>query len=160
MQKKVELTDNLHDRVRCLLMTIEGAMLLLPNAAISEVAVINTIKPVSEQAPAWLAGMMNWRGLFVPLVVWEQYLQPVSPKPDTFKRIAVLNTLTGSKKLPFIGIGLQTIPSLISVDINKVDVSNKAVDAEQGNMIKLETNEVLVPNIYQLEKRIKTLLGI
>lgn len=149
------------DIVHCLLVPLRGATLLLPNTTVAEVAAWQAPEPVAD-TPDWFLGLLNWREHQVPVVSFESVLGGEPAPPGPASRTAVLNTLNGNARMPYVGILTQGIPqlrvvneSLITPDL-EVAVPAPAVAC----YARLGEAPVMVPDIDDLERRITKLLNL
>ena len=57
--------------VRCMLLPLTSLNLLVPNSAVSEIIGYSTPRPL-DNCSDWFAGVVLWRGVYVPVVAVEQ----------------------------------------------------------------------------------------
>lgn len=140
--------------VHSLLLPLQGAQLLLPNAAVAEIIEYRAPEVAADQ-PDWSLGKVTWRGIEIPLVSFEAYVgQEVSSEAARL-RIAVLNTLNGNAELPFIGVVLKGIPRLLTAGADSV-APDAAGDAAQGVLARVQAagEGAMVPDIDALERSV------
>jgi len=143
------------ETVHSLLLPVNKEILLLPNAAVAEVITYSEPEKVND-APSWLLGMMNWRERRIPLVSFEAISEGEPGKIHKNCRIAILNTLNGNNKVPYIGILTQGLPSLQVVRPNSIQYTDKPSIPRQSIMAYVNLNGVaaIIPDIDDLETRI------
>lgn len=143
------------DTVHCLLLPINGDVVLLPNAAVAEVIPFSDPTAVDD-APDWLVGYINWRERRVPLIMFETASDGQAAKIHKSSRIAVLNTLNGNNKLPYIAIVMQGLPSLQIVRTNVIQYAERPAEQRQSVKAYVNLNGVaaIVPDIDDLEARL------
>jgi len=144
------------DTLHCLLIPLQEGKILLPNTAVAEVITYATPEPV-ENAPDWMLGNIVWRDEKVPLLSFE-LVSGVGTQEHSARRIAVLNTLNGNSRLPYIALLIQGIPQLrliqeSSIVVTEMDSKTDAVAAS----IDFAGESVLIPDLDVLEQR---LLGL
>jgi len=108
-------TDEKSSVIRTQLIPLADMHMLLPNTCIAEVISLGELNPV-EKTPNWFLGMMDWRGVRIPVISFEIANGIESDTLTPRARVAVLNGISGNKKLPFYGIVSQGIPKLMSLD--------------------------------------------
>ena len=101
--------------VRSLFLPLREDGILLPIANIAEI--VSYTEPASlgtdTQVPDWVAGSVGWRGRALPVCVLERLIgQPYEP-PGVRGRIVVLQGLSEHERLPFFGVVIQELPSMI-----------------------------------------------
>lgn len=142
--------------IHCLMIPVSDEILLLPNASIAEV--IGYQEPEKDQdTKDWLLGRINWRDYRVPVVSYELAVGGGSNARDRKgSRIAILNTLNGNSKLPYIGLLTQGIPHL-----QVVQEKNIIPNTQGGSKSRFVKEYVLVngepaaiPDVDELEKRL------
>lgn len=144
--------------IHCLTIPLYEETALLPNAAIAEVIAYK--EPVAiEDGPEWFLGYMEWRDNRVPLISYEALSGKEVHSPAKNSRIAVLNTLTGNNKIPYVGILTQGIPSLAIVQEQGLNDKALPDDSRQsvGAFVELGGVEALIPNIDEIEQRLMRL---
>ena len=142
--------------IHCLMIPLSNDILLLPNAAVAEVSAY--LPPESPgDAPDWYLGQTTWRDYRIPVVAFELLNGDVSGKVTVTKnsRIAVLNTLNGNPRLPYIGLLTQGIPRLQVVQ-NKSLEANSSMEGRHdtcvAEFVLVNGEPVTIPDIDFLEK--------
>ena len=144
--------------VHCLTIPLHDETALLPNAAIAEVIAYKQPSAI-EDGPDWFLGYVEWRDHRVPLISFEAVSGREVQAPVKNSRIAVLNTLTGNPKIPYVGVLTQGIPSLAIVqeqglqDKNSIDESRQSI----GAFVELGGVDALIPDIDDIEQRLMRL---
>ncbi|MDH5181304.1 MAG: chemotaxis protein CheW [Gammaproteobacteria bacterium] len=142
--------------IHCLMIPMSSEILLLPNASIAEVIAYQEPEKGSD-AVDWLLGRISWRDYRVPVVSFE-LVSGTDNKTGMRKgsRIAILNTLNGNSKLPYIGIVTQGIPHLQVVQ--EKNIIPNTPETEQSRFIKayvlVNGEPASIPDIDALEKRL------
>ncbi len=142
---------NTTDAIRSLFIPVDGANLVLPNAAVAEVVPYSEPEAVAD-SPDWLLGKVSWRHQVIPLISFEAAAGGVRPEPGTRSRITVLNGITGNPKLRFYAVLTQDIPHLMKVDSSVIasgseEVQNNAVLSN----IMINGEAAQIPNLDALE---------
>ncbi len=146
-------------KVRCLAMTLpSGLDMLLPNTIVAEVI---DFRPLEEMdgLPAWVEGMLSWRGRSVPLVSLERLLsQESGQRDDSQRRYVILNTLNGNRRVPFIATAIMGIPHLVLAGESELQYDDGG-DNEPVVLARVRylDEPVVVPNLDVLEKMLEHL---
>jgi chemosensory pili system protein ChpC len=141
--------------VPCLMIPVEGEMVLLPNAAIAEIVGYSEPEQV-DKAPNWLLGLISWRGYKIPLLSYEALTGGEPLLNEGRVRIAVVNTLKGSKAVPFFGIVTRGIPKLTQANqgmvINSAEEGGKS-DSRTGVLqnVLVHGNPAVIPDLDAIE---------
>ncbi len=143
--------------VRSQLIPLADMRLLLPTTCIAEIIDWQEAEAVDD-APAWWLGMLEWRGLRIPLLSFEAANSRPHGEVSHRGRIAVLNGIGGDPELPFYALQLQGIPHLIQVDQASIDT---IAEVEESLPLVLESamlqgQEVLIPDQDKLEALLKS----
>lgn len=144
--------------IHCLTIPLHEETALLPNAAIAEVIAYKEPSPI-DGAPEWFLGFFEWREKRVPLISFEAVSGKNIEAAKKNSRIAVLNTLNGSTRLPYVGILSQGIPSLAIVqEEGLVDKGNADENRPSvSSFVELGGIEALIPSIDEIEQRVNQL---
>lgn len=142
------------ETVHCLLLPINGEVLLLPNAAVAEIVPYSTPEQVTG-SPDWFLGQLNWRERRLPLISFESASDGQPGKIQANSRIAVLNTLNGNSRLPYIAVLTQGLPSLQIVRPNNIQYTDKPSAQRQSIQayVNLGGTAAIIPDIDDLEAR-------
>jgi len=138
--------------VRSQLIPLHNMRVVLPNTAIAEVISYHKPQPMDDM-PAWLTGVIAWRGLQIPLISLETAALDQTPETGRRNRVIVLNTLTGSAQLPFYGIISQGIPRLMGLDHSTI---LDAPNAQEGQkfvlrQVLVEGHPAVIPDMNAME---------
>ncbi len=145
---------DVQDDIRGVLIQVEGARLLLPNATISEVLSYAPPEPV-EDAPAWLLGRLRWRGWQLPLVSFARLSGLADEQGGLGSKVIVLKALGGNPKTPFFALLTQGFPRLVTVARDRLAVEEGDLpDAVQARVL-LNDEPALVPDVDRIESAIR-----
>lgn len=149
--------------IRGVLIQIEGARLLLPNATISEVLSYADPEPV-DNAPDWLLGRIRWRGWQLPLVSFARLSGlAVGETGGLGSKVVVLKALGGDAKLPHFALLTQGFPRLVTVsrDTLVADAGGDADALPDGVQARVLHNDdaALIPDIDGIETSIRGALA-
>lgn len=147
--------------VRSVLMPLQGATLLLPNAAVSEVVSLQTEERFGhEGAQGWLRGTQVWRQQIVPLVAFEKLLQMPFDDSGQDMMVAVCNTLNGNPRRPYVGILMSDIPHLFRAHMDMIETITEGPDGDGviKAKVKVGGEELTIPDLDGLETRINAML--
>ena len=149
-----------HD-IRGVLIQIEGARLLLPNATIAEVLSYADPEPV-ENAPDWLLGRIRWRGWQLPLVAFARIAGLAQERGGLGSKVVVLKAMGGDAKLPHFAILTQGFPRLVTVthDALVLDAGNSdALPNGVQARVLLNDDAALIPDIDSVEASLREALA-
>lgn len=149
--------------IRGVLIQVEGARLLLPNATIAEV--LSFAEPEAiEGAPRWLLGRIRWRGWQLPLVSFSRLSGIADEAGGIGSKVVVLKALGDDPKLPHVALLTQGFPRLVTV-------ARDALVAEAGGgdghdlpvgvrlRVLLNDEPALVPDVDAIEGAIQDALA-
>lgn len=92
-----------------MLLPLNSLNLLIPNSAVAEIVGYNEPRSLSG-ASDWFAGVVLWRGVYVPVVAVEQMCDVGIAGVGPRARIAIVYNPEKDPELPYIGIHMQDIP--------------------------------------------------
>lgn len=156
------MTTSTQQDIRGVLIQIEGARLLLPNATIAEVLSFADPDPVAN-APDWLLGRIRWRGWQLPLVAFARIAGLAEEQGGLGSKVIVLKALGGDAKLPHFALLTQGFPRLVTVSRDKLsidDSSNDAMPNAVQTRVLLNEDVALVPDLARVERLIGEALAV
>lgn len=136
--------------VRSLYLPLTEDGILLPVANVAEIVAFAAPTALGTEGPVaeWIAGSVPWRGRALPVCTLERILGLPYETPGVRGRIVVLHGLTNNPRLPFFGVLIQGLPSMVlasSASVHwipgKVDesrkqpVSTSSTDATAGDFV-------------------------
>ena len=139
--------------VRSLLLPLSGGFLLVPNTAVAEVT--SYVSPTAvPEAPAWLRGMVSWRGHLLPMISFEALLGEAPDRSEGDLRMAVFNTLNGTTELPFLAVRISGIPRLLQASRTGVVRREQAGASQAGVLSRVSVGGVdaVIPDLDVLER--------
>ena len=141
--------------VRSLLIPVYGKSLIVPNVVVAEVVPGQTATPVGK-APAWLLGAIGWRGMTIPVISYEASRGDPMVPPDATSQLVIVNTLSGSKAVPFYALVSRGIPRLRTVDEESLLESEQEMGVSRGELCHatLDGAPVVIPDLDALENLI------
>lgn len=142
----------IQDKVRGLLVSLEGETLLVPNVAVAEVLPYSELDS-SADGPDWLRGFLDWRGYRLPVVSIEVVHGHAAPAIDKHSRIAVLNTVKGDGGISFYAILTRGIPHLARLGDEDIAMAGAFDEAASGELARVQVNSqrAIIPDLEALE---------
>ena len=92
-----------------MLLPLSSLKLLIPNSAVAEIIGYSEPRSFSDSSD-WFAGVVLWRGVYVPVVAVEQMCNVGYAGTGPRARIAIVYNPEKDPDLPYIGIHMQDIP--------------------------------------------------
>lgn len=150
------MNAQLSAEIRGVLIQVEDARLLLPNATISEVLTFASPEPV-EGAPGWILGRIRWRGWQLPLVSFSRLAGLAEEEGELGSKVVVLKSLGGDPRAPFFALLTRGFPRLVTVsrerlvlDADEQSGLPEVVDAK----VTLNEDEAWIPDLAKIEAAI------
>jgi len=150
-------TDEKSSVIRAQLIPLSDMTIVLPNTCIAEVINLGELNPV-KKTPRWFLGMMNWRGVRIPVISFEAANDIASNIPMDSVRATILNGISGNDELPFYGIVSQGIPKLIRLDKSAISTI-KAPEQKfplASEQIQLVDVTAVIPDLNRVEALLVT----
>ena len=149
------------DKVRSVLIPLQGEKLLMPNASVAEV--VHYVAPEAlADAPDWLLGQVSWREQSVPLVSFERLMgQPMDEQTSRQTRLAICYTLNGNTERPYVAILAASRPRLVQVSDNNIspETEVRELGGEVLRQVRVDGEAALIPDLDEVEDRVGIVLG-
>lgn len=151
------------DELSILLIPVNGKQLILPNVSVAEIVSYSEPKK-RQEGPAWLKGWVDWRSQTVPLFSFEEINQETIPakrgaENSTIRRIAILNGIIDSNKLPFCAMISDGVPRAMRIrprEIASLDADDKGI-AELASVV-VNGEHAVIPNMDWLQQQLIAVL--
>ncbi|WP_133000653.1 chemotaxis protein CheW [Luteimonas arsenica] len=148
--------------IRGVLIQVEGARLLLPNATIAEVLSYADPEPVAD-APDWLLGRIRWRGWQLPLASFSRLAGIAEEAGGLGSKVVVLKALGGDAHLPYVALLTKGFPRLVTVSRDALVADAGEGDAEGAAelplgvlmRVLLNNEHALLPDVDAIEGAIR-----
>lgn len=148
--------------IRGVLIQVEGARLLLPNATIAEVLSFADPEPIAE-APPWLLGRIRWHGWQLPLLSFARLAGLAQEQGGLGSKVVVLKTLGGDAKLPHFALLTQGFPRLVTVSREALEVDDggdgAALPPGVRMRVTLKDEAAVIPDVDGIEHAIREALA-
>lgn len=140
-------------RLHSLEIPLEGAILLVPSAAVAEVINPITMAPVPFSQP-WLKGAIGWRTLAVPVISFEMLLGAVAPAKPAASKIVIFYPLSGQKDWQFYAMFASAEPRPQTLDGSQAVVENSELPDSPyiAAGLKVDGKLMLIPDMEELRK--------
>jgi chemosensory pili system protein ChpC len=106
--------------VRCMLLPLTSLNLLIPNSAVAEIIGYSTPRQLSDTSD-WFAGVVLWRGVYIPVVAVEQMCNLDIARIGPRGRIAIIYNPEKDPELPYLGIHMQDIPRAYLAETDSIE---------------------------------------
>ena len=146
--------------IRGVLLPLNDAQLLLPNASVSEVVAFQELT-LAPEMPDWFLGFQTWRFQEIPVISFEELVEAPSVAPGPRSRVAICNTLGGNPRRPFIGVLLASMPRLVRVTQDIIVPQSNVHDlgpAVQREVI-INGKDAWIPDINAVELAVQEALS-
>ena len=129
---------------------IEGQSVLLPGIAVAEVIDYELgLQNYADDAPDWLLGKLNWRGLQIPLVSLEGLDHAGFFSQQKSLKIVVVNALFNLSEIAYWGFVALETPKLHRISAQNLLPSNESLN---GAVISMQAElDQQVHGIVNLE---------
>jgi chemosensory pili system protein ChpC len=142
--------------VRCLLIPIKGAQLLLPSAVIAEISPYKQHEELNNNSAKWLLGIINWRNQRVPLLSIEEALSLPMDSSHSKNRIVIVYGLELTQTMPFYAFLATDIPRTLTVTEESLNNNNAEIQRGSVFNVTIQDNETaLLPDLTYLENLLK-----
>lgn len=141
--------------VRCLLLPLQSAALLVPSNLLAEV-ISYTAPDSPAQDDEWLMGFASWRGVDVPLVSFESVMELAErPEPGQGSQVAILYGVVEGNLCPYLGMRLQGIPRSVVVSEDMLEEQPGETRPYVRSQVKVDARSALIPDLPALEQAVK-----
>jgi chemosensory pili system protein ChpC len=145
--------DGVADLVTMLL-PVRGRNLLVPNVSVAEIVQLGQLEP-SAEAAGWLLGLMQWRGLQIPVVSFESLNDDPFASDVPARRAAVCNGCLDPQRLPFFGIVTGDTPRMIRISADEIVACDHVVTGPAERMaVSASGEEASIPNLAFIEEQL------
>jgi chemosensory pili system protein ChpC len=146
--------------IRGVLIQVEQARLLLPNATIAEVLSYAPPEPVAG-SPAWLLGRIRWRGWQLPLLSFPRFAGIADEEGGLGSKVVVLKALGGDPRRPYFAVLTQGFPRLVTVtdaSLTRLDTADEPLPNGVLARVRLKDEDAVIPDLEALEQALRTAL--
>jgi len=137
-----------------MLLPLTSLNLLIPNSAVAEIIGYSTPRRLSDSSD-WFAGVVLWRGVYVPVVAVEQMCNVDTAQVGPRTRIAIIYNPEKDPDLPYLGIHMQDIPRAYLAETDSIESGSNERLSEY--LVTRVDDEQLVRVIPDLDKIIADL---
>jgi chemosensory pili system protein ChpC len=149
--RKVQRTAGKSPVIHCMLAPTEEDILLLPTSVLAEVVDFQQPSPMYE-APPWLIGQIEWEKRQVPVFSFFALINGGDPgEISSRSKIMVIKSLTGSGRVPYLGVLLSDLPRMTYVkEFDLEQTGDKSKSLGVFSRIRLEDLDAIIPDLDRL----------
>ncbi|MFW6094701.1 MAG: chemotaxis protein CheW [Pseudomonadota bacterium] len=139
----------------CMLIPLAHGQLLLPSVCVAEILAWRRVRP-SEQGPAWCAGLLEWRGVVLPVIrleALEEAPQEAHGRLHPASRSLAVMNRTASGGPEFYALAAEAMPRLVQVTARDLDGGEAADRAGLSRTVRVGTESAWIPDLRHLEQR-------
>jgi chemosensory pili system protein ChpC len=137
--------------IHCMLIPADSEMLLLPTSTMAEV--IDYAEPAPmESAPGWLLGQVEWENRQVPVFSFSDLINGSDTgKVSSGSKIMILKSLSGSARMPYLGLLLGDLPRPIVVkEANLEETGDEKKSLGVFSRVAIDEQEAIIPDLDRL----------
>lgn len=136
--------------VRCMLLPLTSLNLVVPNSAVAEIIGYSTPRRLSDTSD-WFAGVVLWRGVYIPVVRVEQMCDMSVVQTGPRARIAIIYNPERDPDLPYLGIQMQDIPRAYLAEADSIEAgSDEGLSAYLLARVDDEQLARVIPNLDKI----------
>jgi len=138
-------------KVHCALAPMPAEFLLLPTNVIAEV--IEYVEPATlSSTPQWFLGQIEWENRQIPVFSYTALISGSEPEKISAKnRILIVKSLSDSARMPYLGILISDIPSLVSVEMEElVHTGDEKKSLGVFCHVKVREQAAIIPDLDRL----------
>jgi chemosensory pili system protein ChpC len=138
--------------LRSLLVPFPSGQVLLPHSSMVET--LPYAMPLKvDGAPDWVAGILLWRTVNVPLVNLEQLIRDEEAEPAAYSRIVIVNTLGGRPQLPYFGLLSAGAPHLLTIEREDLATeSPRPLTVGLKSWVRVKSQSAVMLNLTAIEE--------
>ena len=146
--------------LKCLLLPMQGAGMLVPNALVAEIVTQQSVTAVPETAD-WLLGRGSWRGTDVPLISFDRLCRLVDKPPEPGGRYVILYSLEPDHQPAYYGVRINSLPRSETVDAERLVSRPRAEDDSDVIALRgdLGDRACLIPDLDALVAAVRNELA-
>ncbi len=137
------------EQVTGLLLSLADRTLLVPNTAVAEL--VGRLQKIDGQAPGAVLGLVEWRGLQLPLLSFERLSGDDSCPVEGPVRLVVLNALKPVHGQDFYALAICQIPRTLTVDQHLQRDSQTPVQPYELDSVTLDGRNLRIPDLPAIE---------
>ncbi len=137
--------------IRTVIAALTENHVLLPSTTVAEVLPYTPPEPFKE-APKWLLGELAWQGWQVPIISYLKLLDAKAGNAVTPEaRILIIKTMGESTQVYYIGLVIQGVPKLKTVNAGTlVESQTEGLPEALHSKVTIEGQTALIPELREL----------
>ena len=137
--------------VHCMMIPAEQENLLLPTSVMMEVMDYHEPSEV-ESTPPWLLGQVEWENRQVPVFSFSDLINGSdTDKVSSGSKIMILKSLSGSARMPYLGLLLGDLPRPIVVkEANLEETGDEKKSLGVFSRVAIDEQDAIIPDLDRL----------
>ena len=149
--RKVLRRNGATREIHCMLIPVNPEALLLPTSTMAEVIDFTQPAPM-ESAPGWLLGQVEWESRQVPVFSFSDLINGTDlGEVPSGSKIMILKSLSGSARMPYVGLLLGDLPRPIVVRESTLEeTGDEKKSLGVFSRITVEEQDAIIPDLDRL----------
>jgi chemosensory pili system protein ChpC len=146
------MTDTIEE-LPTFLIPLQKSNLLLPNNTIAEIIPYEPLQRV-QNTPDWFLGLLNWRGMQVPVVSFEMLTRAgasFSLMSVASASLVICTALGGSEEMPYFALVAQSLPRLMRLTSDELKESHEQTLETELLIVRLNGQPATIPDLSYIE---------
>jgi chemosensory pili system protein ChpC len=136
--------------------SLQKQSVFLPQSSIAEIIPYEPLQRL-EDTPDWFLGLLNWRGIQVPVSSFEMLTverASFSLVSVSSASLAIIKGLGSKEMLPYHAMVAQTIPSLVQLSEEMLVDSKEPTAPTEAARVRYEDGLISIPDLDYVESAI------
>ena len=146
------------DRIKCLLLPMQNGTLLLPNSVVAEIVPAQRHQRPRQMGVDWLIGVIEWRGMKLPLISMESLFEPGEREFPTKTSFVVMHRLNQSPEFEYYAVCIDGIPHFQFIGTELPEVGTAANHNRfVAHFVSIDGGSALIPDLDAVEQELDRL---
>jgi chemosensory pili system protein ChpC len=137
----------------CVMIPLGSTQLLLPNVSVAEIIPWRRLKQWDD-APAWCAGLLGWRGEAVPVLDYDAMSSEGAKTASRGRCLLVMNRARSSVGRPFYALAAAGLPRLVHLRAEDMESHAAQLGPAEVASVMVGTELAVVPNLSFIEEQL------
>ncbi len=142
------------EQVRSLWIPLRQVNMLLPHAVVAEIG--NYRVPDGRgDAPDWMLGDINWRGIAIPVVSLETLCGESAPANLVYSRLLIINSVRPGSSVPFYAIVTAGLPRPLPFDSSLMSGAESCGHEALQCRLAIDGEIAVIPDLDYLQEQLE-----
>ena len=150
--QRKKVSDN---SLPCFVLPMCAEAMIVPSVTVAEVIDYRPPEPLPG-APAWFMGVVDWRGIAIPVISFERFNHLTESRQGSQSRLAIMNVVSNQHYMRYFSVVIQGNPKPVKIMADTIEQQDDSMSDGIAMKVLYAGQNAMIPDMDAIERSILT----